>query len=378
MHLTTRNNLRLLSVVGARPQFVKLGPVSRAIAAYNSSGRGHLDDFVVHTGQHYDSDMSDIFFEELQLPRPGAHLGIGSGSHGQQTGRMLESIEALIQQRRPDWLIVYGDTNSTLAGALAAAKLHLRIAHVEAGLRSWNRAMPEEINRIVTDHVSDVLLAPTLTAVANLEREALGAKTVFTGDVMYDAVLHNKKIAARRSTVLQRMGIAGSAFGLLTIHRADNTEATALRGLITTLSAIADSFVPLVMPVHPRTRHVLSNQLGDVQLSPRLRLMDPVGYLDMLSLIDGCSVVLTDSGGLQKEAFFMDRPCVTLRTETEWIETVAAGANTVVGTSGKAIHDAVAHWLSIPHGTHSFADASQNAFGGGDAGVRIVQAIVDH
>jgi UDP-GlcNAc3NAcA epimerase len=316
--------MKLLTIVGARPQFVKAATVSRVLR-----DRPGMTEVLVHTGQHYDANMSDVFFRELDIPTPAHHLGIGSGPHGAQTGRMLEAIERVMQAERPDWVLVYGDTNSTLAGALAAAKLHLPVAHVEAGLRSSNRAMPEEINRVMTDHASDLLLAPTAVAVGHLRREGIDASRVrLTGDVMYDASLYFRDRAADAGATRQRFGVADGAYVLATIHRAENTDdprrlQTIVRGL-----AAASRQIPVLWPMHPRTRHALGQLAAELPAS--VRLVDPVGYLDMVTLEAGARAIVTDSGGVQKEAFFFKVPCITLRHETEWTELVACGWNTLL------------------------------------------------
>jgi UDP-GlcNAc3NAcA epimerase len=371
--------MRWISIVGARPQFVKIAPVSRAIAAHNRAGGRSIEDVIVHTGQHYDPNMSDVFFEELQIPRAAVDLGVGSGSHGAQTARMLEGIEALLLEQKPDLVIVYGDTNSTLAGVVAATKLHIPCAHVEAGLRSFNRRMPEELNRVATDHLSDLLLAPTPTAIENLTREGLAAKSHWTGDVMYDAVLFNREIAASRSDVLGRLDLTPGSYGVVTIHRAESTTPAELRGLLAALGEIGTRQLPLVFPVHPRTRKVIETQLGDVQIGPGLRLIEPLGYLDMLQLVAECRIVLTDSGGLQKEAFFLGRPCVTLRSETEWVETVQAGGNVVAGLDGQAIVAAASGWLQASSRTPpDFRHEIARAYGAGNASGIIVRMLAEY
>lgn len=333
----------VLSVVGARPQFVKLAPLSRELR--EPAYRDELTHTIVHTGQHYDTRMSDIFFDELNIPRPDIDLQIGSGTHGQQTARMLEALEQCLLQERPAIVIVYGDTNSTLAGSLAASKLHIPVVHVEAGLRSFNRVMPEEINRIVADHTADWLFAPTPTAMRNLDNEGLSARARNTGDVMYDAVLYNRKLAETRSDIVQRQGLIAKKYGVVTIHRAENTNDEVLPPLLDTLNMIAHEYIPLVFPVHPRTRKGIQ-EIGDGwRPDPRLTLLEPQGYLDMLQLVSNAAVALTDSGGLQKEAFFLGCPCVTVRGETEWRETVDGGGNTVAGTEPAAIEEAVRKWL---------------------------------
>jgi UDP-GlcNAc3NAcA epimerase len=366
--------MRTVSIVGARPQFVKLAPVCRAIARRNVAGGERIDDLIVHTGQHYDPGMSDVFFEELDIPRAGVHLGVGSGTHAHQTARMLEGIEALILERKPDAVIVYGDTNSTVAGALAAAKLHVRVVHVEAGLRSFNRLMPEEINRVATDHMSDLLLAPTPTAMRNLAAEQLGERSVYTGDVMFDAVLHARERAANRASVLRRLDLQPHAYGVVTLHRAENTSLAQLRGVLGVLNDVARNHLPLIFPVHPRTARMLREELKDWSSAEGLKLIDPLGYLDMVQLVDNARLVLTDSGGLQKEAFFLGCPCVTLRTETEWVETVQGGGNVVTGTTREPVLAAVASWLAMS--TRPRFDTHEAPFGRGNAADEIVNALV--
>lgn len=311
--------MQVLTIVGARPQFVKAAAVSRAIA-----GTDGVSEAIVHTGQHFDANMSDTFFDELSIPAPAYNLGVGGGGHGQMTGRMLEGIEKIIQENKPDVVLVYGDTNSTLAGALAAAKLHVPVAHVEAGLRSFNKRMPEEINRIMADHVSDLLLCPTQLAVTNLANEGITQNVMHVGDVMYDATLFAGEQASLKSTILDDMNLEPGSYGLATIHRADNTDdETRLRAVMAYLTQ-ASGGQQVVLPLHPRTRQALDR----IGLVPEgVRLIDPVGYLDMHRLLSGASIVLTDSGGLQKEAYFHRVPCVTLRDETEWVETIEAGWN---------------------------------------------------
>jgi UDP-GlcNAc3NAcA epimerase len=271
--------------------------------------------------------MSNLFFEELEIPKPDVHLGIGSGSHGLQTGRMLEAVERVLLEERPDFVVVYGDTNSTAAGALAAAKLNVPLAHVEAGLRSFNRAMPEEINRIVTDHCSDLLFAPTGAAVRNLRREGFGEDRIsLVGDVMYDAALLFGPLSDRKSAIIESLQLEPRSYVLATIHRAENTNnPVRFRTLVEALSAVAEE-IPVVLPLHPRTRTVLQES-SDLAISPRVRLISPVGYLDMVRLEKGAAVIATDSGGIQKEAFFHSVPCVTLREETEWVELIDLGWN---------------------------------------------------
>ena len=317
--------MRIATVVGARPQFIKAAAVSRLLRTTPGA-----DEVLIHTGQHYDDNMSDVFFEELAIPAPDINLGIGSGMHGAQTGRMLESLEKAFVETHPDWVLVYGDTNSTLAAALAAVKLHIKVAHVEAGLRSFNRAMPEEINRILTDQIADLLFVPTQTAVDNLEREGFVPERIhFVGDVMYDAALYYGERSQATSRVLERLDLEPKGYVLATIHRAENTDdPERLRAVFDAFSQLAEQ-IPLVLPLHPRTRATLERQGLGAALSPALRCIDPVGYLDMVMLEKNARLIATDSGGIQKEAYFYQVPCVTLRDETEWVETVELGWNVV-------------------------------------------------
>ncbi len=334
---------KVLSIVGARPQFIKAAAVSRVLRATEG-----FTEVLVHTGQHYDDRMSEIFFRELGIPAADRNLGIGSGAHGQQTGRMLEALEAVMQAERPDWVLVYGDTNSTLAGALAAAKLRIRVAHVEAGLRSFNRAMPEETNRVVADHVADLLFAPTDAAMRNLAQEGLAALAVRTGDVMYDAMLHYAALAGQSSRILASLGVAPRQYVLATVHRAENTDDPARLNAIFDGLARFSEHLPVVLPLHPRTRKML----GDTRaMRPGLHIVDPVGYLDMVELERHARLIATDSGGVQKEAYFHKVPCVTLRTETEWVELVEAGWNRLAPpTSAQAIGEALSSALEGPTG----------------------------
>ena len=370
--------LRIASIVGARPQFVKLAPVCRAIAAHNANGGSAIQHVIVHTGQHYDAELSDIFFEELEIPRADINLGVGSGPHGQQTGRMLELFERFLLEQKPDAVIVYGDTNSTIAGALVAVKQHVPVAHVEAGLRSFNRLMPEEINRIATDHVSDLLFAPTQTAVDLIAREGLAHRAVLTGDVGYDAVLFNKALADRKSTLLSRLGLGARTYAVLTVHRSENTESGKLTQLLAWLAEAAGKEMPIVFPIHPRTAGLLPRDPEKFNQFPGMRLIKPVGFLDMLQLVAHARMALTDSGGVQKEAYFLGTPCVTLREETEWVETVNAGANILTGLDREKIINAVAHWKSATaNGARAqFVNGADAPFGRGDAAERVVAELV--
>jgi UDP-GlcNAc3NAcA epimerase len=311
--------ISVLTVVGARPQFIKSFPVSTALAS-----AADFRETVVHTGQHFDREMSEVFFSELDMPRPAVNLGIRGGGHGVMTGLMLGALEEQIQVVKPDWVLVYGDTNSTLAGALAAAKLHVPVAHVEAGLRSFNRLMPEEINRVLTDHVSALLLCPTRQAQLNLEREGIVKGVNVIGDVMYDACLNAANRAGARVDALHRLGVTAGRFAVATVHRAENVESAQQLGAVLAYLRQRARYETVVFPIHPRTRDAIARFQLDTE---SLRLCPPVTYLEMAQLLTACSSVLTDSGGLQKEAYFYGKPCVTLRDETEWVETIDCGWN---------------------------------------------------
>lgn len=311
---------------------------------------------LVHTGQHYDPEMSEVFFRDLGVPPPAHHLGVAGGGHGEMTGRIMQALEPVLVAEAPDWAIVYGDTNSTVAGALCAAKLRIPLAHVEAGLRSGNRRMPEEINRIVADHVSDLRLCPTSAAVGNLKREGIEAGVCHTGDVMYDISLRVRETARERSDVLGRLGVVEGGFALATVHRAENTDdERQLRHVIEWLRRRAEE-LPIVFPVHPRTRNAA--QAAGIRFDG-LIVCQPVGYLDMSRLLDACAAVYTDSGGLQKEAYFHRKPCVTLRSETEWVETIAHG------------------WNRLWHESDYLPRRDIADYGDGQAAARIVAALVD-
>ena len=328
--------MKITTILGARPQFIKAMPVSRALRR-----AGHTE-FIIHTGQHYDHGMSGIFFEELGLDPPYTNLGVGSGSHGQQTGETLMRIEKVLAELQPDWVLVYGDTNSTLAGALAAAQAHIPLAHVEAGLRSWNRSMPEELNRVLTDHCASRLFCPTETAVTNLRREGITGGVALTGDTMYDAVLLYSEMARLKSGILESLGLSKGEFHLATIHRAYNTDS--VENLTQIVEALQQLDRPVIFPVHPRTRRRLQDCFGDAfaERSGNMRMIEPLGYLDMLMLEQSARLILTDSGGIQKEAYFVRVPCITLRPETEWVETVESGWNVIAGTVPSAILAAAA------------------------------------
>ena len=358
--------MKIVSIVGARPQFIKAAPVSKAL------NERDYQEILVHTGQHYDYGMSKVFFEELGISEPDVNLGVGSGSHGWQTGRMLMRIEEVLLKEKPHWVLVYGDTNSTLAGALAAVKLHIPLAHVEAGLRFFNRDMPEEHNRVLTDHCSDLLFCPTKTAVSNLAGEGVTEGVHLTGDTMYDAVLQYAAVASERSKILQELGLSPKDYILATVHRPYNTDVPEnLQNILTAFQEIGE---PIVFPVHPRTRQKIAKLDGERYLeqgSGNMKIMEPVGYLDMLMLEQNARVILTDSGGMQKEAYFFGVPCVTLRPETEWAETVETGWNVLVGTDRSLnIQRIIQKALKMQP-----CQFERRIFGDGRAGERIVQTL---
>lgn len=327
--------MKLVNVVGARPQFIKIGPILRAIDSHNADGGEQIDEVLIHTGQHYDAEMSKIFFEQLQIKEPDFNLGVGSGTQAEQTGEMLKKIEAVLMDEKPDCVVVYGDTNSTLAGALAASKLHIPVAHVEAGLRGFNKRLPEEINRILTDHISDLLFCPTETAKSNLLSEGISKGVHQVGDVMYDSILHYSELAEEASSILDDLKLSSEKYVLATVHRAGNTDdESRLFSIMSALEKIAAGELDVVLPIHPRTR----KRMDDLNLSLKhVRIIEPVSYLDMLLLQKNSHAILTDSGGIQKEAFFFRVPCVTMRDETEWVETVESGWNTLVGANTEQI-----------------------------------------
>lgn len=354
--------MRIVTIVGARPQFIKALPLCRAL-----KNAGHQE-FFLHTGQHYDYGMSQVFFEELGLPEADFNLNVRSGGHGWQTGHMLIGIEEILLREQPDRVIVFGDTNSTLAGAIAASKLNIPLAHIEAGLRSFNRMMPEEHNRVLTDHCADFLFCPTSTAVENLKKEGITQGVYLVGDPMYDAVLIFSETARRRSTILDTLGLQKHKYLLATIHRAYNTDdSQALKNILTALQNIDE---PVVLPLHPRTRQKIY-QLGllkDLSDSACLKVINPVGYLDMLMLEQSARMILTDSGGVQKEAYFFAVPCITLRPETEWVETLIDDWNIVTDSNPEKISRRLREW--VPPAT-----PPRPVFGDGQSAQRIVRII---
>jgi UDP-GlcNAc3NAcA epimerase len=359
-------NVKIISVLGARPQFIKAAVVSRAIREYSS-----VKEVIIHTGQHFDKNMSDIFFDEMSIPKPDYNLQIHGLSHGAMTGRMMEGIEQVIMKENPDMVMVYGDTNSTLAGALAAKKLHVKLAHVEAGLRSFNYKMPEEINRILTDRISDLLFCPTDTAMLNLKKEGFGHfpwKMIKSGDVMQDAALFYSKQSAQHSKIMEQLNLKNKKFVLCTIHRQENTDNEQnLKSIVDALNKISKE-IHIVFPIHPRTQQILKKQ----NLLLQLQMIDPIGYFDIIELLKHCSLVVTDSGGLQKESFFFQKHCVTLREQTEWVELVENGFSLIAGTDENKIYDS---FLSL---VNKQSDFNVDLYGKGQAGKIIVENLVSN
>ena len=380
--------MKILTILGARPQFIKAGSVSREIAKVANSGceanfpREHkeIEEIIVHTGQHYDANMSDIFFDEMQIPKPNYFLGIGGKSHGAMTGQMIEKIEEVALSEKPDWIMVYGDTNSTLAGAIVASKLHIKLAHIEAGLRSFNMKMPEEVNRILTDRVSNILFCPTDVAIENLKNEGFEieedgkrekragnssfGRVIKVGDVMQDGALFYRDLAKKPSI----FNLQPSNFILCTIHRAENTDdEIRLRNIFEAFNEIAKE-KQIILPLHPRTKKLLPSTLS---LHFNIILIDPVGYLEMVWLIDNCDFVMTDSGGLQKEAYFFEKQCITLRDETEWVELVECEVNTLVGADKEKIIEAYKN-----NSEFNKENSKLNLYGGGNASKRIIEELL--
>jgi UDP-GlcNAc3NAcA epimerase len=353
--------MKIVTILGARPQFIKAGSVSREIAKYNE-----LEEIIVHTGQHYDANMSNIFFDEMKIPKPDYFLGIGGKSHGAMTGQMIEKIEEVCLKENPDWVMVYGDTNSTLAGAIVASKLHIKLAHIEAGLRSFNMQMPEEVNRILTDRVSQILFCPTDTAIENLRNEGydkLDCKIVKSGDVMQDGAIFYKNLSVKPTVDIE------DDFVLCTIHRAENTDdENRLRNIFDALSEIAIE-KQVILPLHPRTKKIIQNLKLNTQ---NLTIIEPIGYLEMVWLIDNCSLIMTDSGGLQKEAYFFEKQCITLRDETEWVELVDIGANVLVGADKNEILKAYKN-----NSEFNLKNSNLDLYGGGNASGNIIRELLE-
>ncbi len=345
--------MKIVSVVGARPQFVKAAVVEKVIEKRND-----IENILIHTGQHYDENMSSVFFDELEIPRPDFNLEVGSASHAVQTAQIMIRLEKILMKTQPDWVLVYGDTNSTIAASLTAAKLHIKIAHVEAGLRSFNRLMPEEINRITTDRISNLLFAPTQNAMELLSKEGLEKNAVMTGDVMYDSVLFYEKLAEKKYSLSDITELKD--FYLATIHRPANTDNN--ENLQNIFTAFSNLDLPVILPLHPRTRA----KLDVIKYSDNVKILEPVSYLEMILLLKNSKKVLTDSGGLQKEAYFLKKPCLTLRTETEWIETLNNNWNIITGPNADVILDKI---KEDPTGEQG------NYFGDGKAGEKIVEEL---
>jgi UDP-GlcNAc3NAcA epimerase len=349
--------IKILSIVGARPQFIKYGPLGKKL-------KSKFDERLLHTGQHYDKNMSELFFNELKIPKPDYNLSIGSFSHGKQTGLMLEKIEAELVKFNPALVIVFGDTNSTLAGTLAATKMHIKTAHVEAGLRSFNKKMPEEINRILSDHCSDLLFCPTETAVKNLKDENIYKGVFFTGDIMYEAYQNNFEIASKNSDILMDLNLKEENYFLATLHRAENTDE--INNLQNIFTAFSEINLPVVLPLHPRTKKIAGE--NKLKLNNNVKIIEPVGYLDMLRLLSSCKKVLTDSGGVQKEAFFAKKFCKTLRNETEWTETLVNNKNVLCGTNVQKI-------INEANKEEDNFDTKDNPFGDGNTSNRIIEIL---
>ena len=389
--------MKILTILGARPQFIKAGSISREIAKYKE-----IEEIIVHTGQHYDANMSDIFFDEMQIPKPNYFLGIGGKSHGAMTGQMIEKIEEVALKENPDWIMVYGDTNSTLAGAIVASKLHIKLAHIEAGLRSFNMKMPEEVNRILTDRVSTILFCPTDTAMKNLKAEGFpfslttNHQQLITnvGDVMQDGAMFYRHLAKMPKEVASLWSLVSSEdsknqkqktknYILCTIHRAENTDdETRLRSIFEALNEIAKE-KQIILPLHPRTKKLLENLQTKNQklLTKNLTIIDPVGYLEMVWLIDNCDLVMTDSGGLQKEAYFFEKQCITLRDETEWVELVECGANRLVGADKEKIVSSYQLLVSSENSKNDELKTKNqklqtNLYGGGKASENIIKELL--
>ena len=366
--------MKIVTILGARPQFIKAAAVSRAIENYNrNAGSRKIWEIIVHTGQHYDENMSRIFFDQMHIHEPDYHLGIGSGSHGQMTGTMLGKAEGVIIKESPDWILLYGDTNSTIAGALAAAKLNIPVAHVEAGLRSYNKKMPEEINRLLTDHVSTLLFTPTEAATENLTREGILNGVIQTGDVMYDAFLYYRKLGHDQSTILTELELKPKSYCLATIHRQENTDdLNRMHSIFKGFDAIADQNYSMVIPLHPRTRKALTHCKIEIHSNPYVKMIEPVGYMDMIQLESNARIIFTDSGGVQKEAYFAGVPCVTLRDETEWVETVENGVNFLAGADTNATVEAYEKALK--------ADVKliNGLYGDGHAAEKIVDTLISN
>ena len=358
--------MKVLTIIGARPQFVKAAVVSNALR------KNEITEFLVHTGQHFDDNMSDIFFEEMGMLRPQVNLGVSGGTHGAMTGEMLIEVEKLMMEQKPDWVLVYGDTNSTLAGSLAASKLNIPCAHVEAGLRSDNRKMPEEINRILTDHASDLLFAPTDAANQRLLSEGIAEKKIVrTGDVMLDAALTFGKVAQEKSSIMKDLALEEQSFALCTLHRAENVDhLNTLTWMVEQLNQVSEK-IKIVFPLHPRTRSKLEQFSLLEKLTSNIRLIEPIGFLDVLSLQRASCIIITDSGGMQKEAFFQNKPCVTIRTETEWVELLDGGHNRLA----KPMVDPISQ--KVDEALNAILDWSVELYGDGQSSQTIAKALLE-
>ena len=361
--------MRIATILGARPQFIKAAVVSRAISKCRNQ-RKEIHEEIIHTGQHYDPKMSANFFRELEIPEPRYNLNIHGGSHGQMTARMLADIEQVLIDRKPDMVMVYGDTNSTLAGSLAAVKLHIPIAHVEAGLRSFNHRMPEEINRIITDRISQLLFCPTEAAVNNLRKENITNGVHFVGDVMLDALLYYDNTTLWKIKIVDELSLVDRKYGLVTIHRAENTDShDRLCSILKALESISEN-IPLIFPMHPRTKKIIAKH-NYTKFLKNIKVIEPLSYLEMLKVESCAAVIITDSGGIQKEAFIWGIPCITVRDETEWVETVESGLNHIVGAGTESI---VSRFQKIVLGKK---DVKTNVYGDGNAGEKIVGNLLD-
>ena len=383
----TNQMINILTIIGARPQIIKAAAISRCIKASFSN---QIKEFILHTGQHYDEKMSEVFFNELNIPKPDFHLHVGSGNHGEQTAKMIDGIEKVLTELNPNYLLVYGDTNSTLAGAIAASKLHIPIIHIEAGLRSYNKSMPEEINRIVCDHTSTLLFSPTITGIENLQKEGFkidnkppfsidNPKVFHSGDIMYDNSLYFGEFAKNNSTILSQLSIQSNQFVLCTIHRDNNTDnPKRLNSIFSALIAIANmSTQKIVIPLHPRTKKMLANTLNNdifktINSNPKILIIEPVSFLDMIQLESNASLIITDSGGVQKEAYFFRKPCIILRPETEWIELVENGAAILADANEEKI---ISSYLKFNN--HNNLDF-YSIFGKGNAADFICTKIIEH
>ena len=363
--------MKIITIVGARPQFVKAAMVSRAIVNHNRHNNDPIEECILHTGQHYDYNMNAVFFEKMEIPRPTWFLDCGRGSHAEMTASMLVKIEDILQENHPDYVLVFGDTNSTLAGALAAAKLHIPVVHVEAGLRSFNRQMPEEINRVLTDHISSYLFCPTYASVRNLKQEGIIEGVHQVGDVMYDAALTFSKMAEQTSTILSSLQLESGQYYLCTVHRAENTDnKERLSQIMQALVEIAHPKCPVILPLHPRTKNNIEIwQIDSIIASNKsLQLIEPVDYLDMIMLEKHAKTILTDSGGIQKEAYFHRTPCITLRDETEWVETIASGWNQIASYRKENILACL---------TNKMPQTEIDEYGDGHAADKIIHALLN-